>query len=343
MKKEDGDNIVLFPNVERRLVEKGIEALQDKQFREAIELLEQGYELDSDNEDVMAALVLAYFEAGALNKAKELCKEMLIVGQGDYFQIVEMYITILIQLHEYKEITKILEALIEEKEVPAEKKEHFITILQFCQRLSEQEPVQPLEEMEAETSHQEELKPGDLDLFSKTDLNEQVGIAGKLSNQNIRPFVEEISTFLSAEEGHPFLKTMLLNILREQEVTNVINVRKFGMLEKINPEELKPPHSQPNDNEAGVQLIKALEHQDPLLLESALSLLARHAFAVYPFELLPADQAAWAAAFEYTALLYLGNEPDIERLAEKYGTIAEHVSEAASWIRKVEEISYPII
>ncbi|OCA91287.1 hypothetical protein A8F94_05350 [Bacillus sp. FJAT-27225] len=344
MKEEDRDNIVLFPNVERRLVEKGIEALQNKQLSEAISLLEQGYALDPDNGDVMAALVLAYFEGGALTRAKELCKEMLLAGQGDYFQIVEMYITILIQLHEYKEITEVLEALLDEREVPAEKREHFMTILQFSQRLADNEPVPEMTEQDSEPARQETgIQPEELDLLKITDLNEQVALAGKLANQNIRPFVNRIGEYLKSAEGHPFMKTMLLNILREQEMLNEMNVVKFGLMENFIPAELPAPHSQPLENEVGRRLATELEHQDPFLLESTLSLLGRHEFAVYPFKLEPDDPAAWAAAFEYTAQVYLGNEPSVGELAGRYSTNLDAVSKAAGWIEKVEEISYPII
>ncbi|RDU36278.1 tetratricopeptide repeat protein [Neobacillus piezotolerans] len=346
MKKKGRENIVFFPDVERRLAEKGIEALHEKRFNEAICLLEQGRELDPSNSDITAALVLAYFEAGALRKAKELCKEMLMEGTGDYFQLVEMYITILIQLHEYREITEVLEALFDEREVPAEKREHFLTILQFCKRLADNDPIpaqdSELEDIE-EHSIEEQIRPGEVDFLKINDLKQQVQIAGRLAGQNIQPFIPEIATFLNDEKGHPFFKTILLNLLREQNIDSDLVIRKFGVAEKVNPVFMPALHELHQEHETGRILSEELEHRDPVLLENVLSLVQRYFFASYPFELEPGNPSAWAAAFHIIAMSYLGSPPDLQGMARMYKVKKEEVDKAIDWIRKVEEISYPII
>ncbi|WP_059171313.1 tetratricopeptide repeat protein [Bacillus sp. FJAT-27445] len=344
MKKKGRDNIVFFPDVERRLAEKGIEALQEKRYRDAIELLEQGYELDPADTDIKAALVLAYFEAGALKKAKSLCKEMLLAGTGDYFQLVEMYMAILIQLHEYREITSVLEALFDEGEVPAEKREHFQTILQFCKRMADNEPL-PSANRETEDGQEEEetIRPGEIDFFKVNDLKDQVMIAGKLASQNIQPLVPEIFRFLASEKGHPFFKTILLNVLKEQSVDSEIIVKKFGVVQTVNPVRMSALHSLPLELEASGILAGELEHSDPVLLENVLSLMQRHFFASYPIELDPKLPSAWAAAFHWIGLSYLGGSPDLGEMARIYKVKEEKVETAVNWIQKVEEISYPII
>ncbi|WP_316571825.1 tetratricopeptide repeat protein [Neobacillus sp. YIM B06451] len=346
MKKKGRENIVFFPDVERRLAEKGIEALQEKRFNEAIALLEQGRELDQTNSDIAAALVLAYFEAGALRKAKWLCKEMLMEGSGDYFQLVEMYLTILIQLHEYREITEVLEALFDEREVPAEKREHFLTILQFSKRLADNDPLpstdSELEDIE-EDSLEEQIRPGEIDLFKIHDLKEQVRIAGILAGQNIQPFLPEIARFLNDEKGHPFFKTILLNVLREQNIDSDIEVKKFGFTMEVNPVIMPVLHGLKLELETGKILAEELEHRDPVLLENVLSLIQRYYFAAYPFELEPENPSAWASAFHSIALSYLGSLHDLQGMATIYKVKKEEVEIAIQWIRKVEEISYPII
>lgn len=347
MKKNGDEKIILFPNVERRLAEKGIEALQGKNFREAVELLEQAYEFDPDNTDVMAALLLAYFEAGAFRKAKELCSEMILTDAGDYFQLTEMYLSILIQLHEYKEITDVLEALFEEREVPAAKREHFQTILQFCKRMAENEPSQKyvfdLDDPQPETEESAEIRPGELDFFNITDLKEQVVLAGKLASQPVGPLLPDIAAFLEADTGHPFLKTMLLNVLKEQQFDKPMTVKKFGEQLIVRPAELPELHLIPIEVKTVRLLEEELMHSEPVLLESVLSLVHRHYMAVYPFELKPGSPAAWAAAFHFIALAYLGSAPEMVEIAEIYQAEEGDVQKAVKWIEKVEEISYPII
>lgn len=95
------DNVIFFPGLEKKLTDLGLECLQLKKFDDAIDLLEEARVLDPENEDILIGLVMAYFEASAFKKAKELANIMLLKGIGDYFQMVDLYLTILIQLHEY--------------------------------------------------------------------------------------------------------------------------------------------------------------------------------------------------------------------------------------------------
>jgi thioredoxin-like negative regulator of GroEL len=139
------DNIVFFPGIEKRLTDKGLENLEKKKFKEAINLLEEAREYYPDNDEILIGLVLAYFEASSFQKAKALAKEMLHKGIGDYLQMVDLYLTVLIQLHEYQEIVSTVEALLEEKEIPPEKHDHFLTILQFSRRMAENRQLEPEE------------------------------------------------------------------------------------------------------------------------------------------------------------------------------------------------------
>ena len=131
------DNLIFLPGLEKRLTDKGLESLQNKRYQEAITLLEEAREHDPENSDILIGLVLAYFEAGAYHKAKNMANEMLLKGIGDYFHMVDLYLTILIQLHEYHEIVTTIEALFDEKEIPPDRHDHFLTILQFSKRMAD--------------------------------------------------------------------------------------------------------------------------------------------------------------------------------------------------------------
>ena len=72
------DNVIPFPNLERRLMEKGLESLHQNKFHEAISLLEQAIVLEPYNSDSQMGLVLAYFDAGMVDKAKQLVGKNVI-------------------------------------------------------------------------------------------------------------------------------------------------------------------------------------------------------------------------------------------------------------------------
>ncbi|MFB3165728.1 tetratricopeptide repeat protein [Neobacillus sp. 179-C4.2 HS] len=331
------DNIIFLPGLEKRLTDKGLESLQNKRYREAITLLEEAKAHDPENSDILIGLVLAYFEAGAYIKAKDLANEMLLKGIGEYFHMVDLYLTILIQLHEYQEIVSTIEALFDEKEIPPDRHDHFLTILQFSKRMADNSLQEPMEEVK-EGTHLKELK-----LSSLKNLNEQMLAISSLAEKNIRPYMDEIKEYLNSESGHPFLKTMLLTLLKEQEYDKKIEVKKFNEDVSLIPTELPDVQTQPRMKEIEKILEAKLENSDPVLFENMKGMVERIFFISYPFELKPEAARAWAAAFHLLVLDYLGGEPDVDDLADEYEISTEKIEQALAKIRELEEISYPNI
>lgn len=330
--------IIPFPNLEKRLLEKGLDHLQQKKFLEAIRFFEEALELDSANGDVYIGLVLANFEAGLLQEAKDLAEEMLRKGIGDYLQIVDLYLLILVQLSEYEEIVTAIEGLLEEREIPSEKLERFSRMLHFSRRMAEGKGDQLTEE-----ALSNEFSEKSLNLFVYQDPKDQLLLAAKLSTQNIRPYMEEIKAYLTARNGHPFLKTILLNILKEQEYEKPLQVEKLGWSQTVVPIDLPVIQSQERLKTITGILGSHLEHEDPILFENIKSLAERHFFLLYPFEPDPADPHIWAAAYHAVANEYHGIETSLKHTAASYDVSPEKVQEAVSFIRQLEEISSPNI
>jgi tetratricopeptide (TPR) repeat protein len=336
------DNVIYFPELDKRLTEKGLESLQTKNYREAIHYLETAKELDPENEDILIGLVLSYFEAASYQKAKDLAKEMLLLGMGEYFQMVDLYLTILMQLHEYGEIVATIEALLEEREIPPERSEHFITILQLSRRMAENHQ-HPDQEEKFDENAKAEIDRKPLKLTALKDPNEQMLLVSELTNKNIRPYLEEIKEYLLLESGHPLFKTMLLNLLKEQEYDQEIIVHKFRLQSRFVPLTLPDISSQPR-MEAIIKILQdKLENIDPILFQNVKSLVERHFLITYPFILEPLKPNAWAAGFHFLAFQYYGNEPQENEFADEYHISKAELEAATAMIKEIEEISYPII
>jgi len=331
------DNIVFFPGLEKRLTDKGLENLEKKKFTEAIYLLEQAREHDPENDEILIGLVLAYFEASSFKKAKSLAKEMLHQGIGDYLQMVDLYLTVLIQLHEYQEIVTTVEALLDEKEIPPERYDHFLTILQFSRRMAENR------QLDISESEPEETNVPKLNLLAIDNLNEQMLIVSNLAEKNIRPYLPEIADYLEAEAGHPFLKTILLTLLKEQEIDRELSIKKFGMERKVIPTQLPEIREEPRMKEVKTLLETRLESENPGLFENTSGMVERNFFMSYPFEFEPDNTLAWAAAFHHLAQDYLGMNSRIDQLSSEYEVSVKEIEEAIAKIEVIEKISYPNI
>jgi tetratricopeptide (TPR) repeat protein len=333
--KHHKDNIFLFPGVDKLLMEKGLTSLHNKKFSEAIGYLEEALELDPANDEISIGLIIAYFETGNLITAKHLAYKSMKQGVGDYFQLIDIYIMILLQLNEYEEIVSTIEALLEEREIPIEKLDNFTRILEFSRR-----------KLEAESTllnHTVENESVDFDLFQYENLNDQFLAVARLSHLNARSYLNGIKEYLKWEEGHPFIKTMLIQLLKEQEVDAPLEIEKFHQRLTINPVELKEIEKVLSADEIMHFIKSEIEQENPSLFESIREMVSRHSFLLFPIERKPTDPRAWSAAYHFIVLEYFGMPHSIEKLVRKYESQTPMVTEAIGLIRELEEISSPII
>ncbi|MFE8696919.1 tetratricopeptide repeat protein [Cytobacillus sp. FJAT-53684] len=338
MKKRDrkklNDKVILFPDLEKRLLEKGLEKMKQKRFREAIDLFEEANQLEPENSDVHIGLVLAHFELGSLQKAKELANDMLQKGIGEYFQIIDFYLMILVQLHQYDEIVTTIEILLEEKEIPVEKYENFARMLEFSRRMVKASTTIEVEQAPPEDYDEE------IDLFSYIDQQEQMMLAAKLAERNIRSYVDRIKNYLTSNQGDLFFKTLLLNVLSEHEYDKEIKVRKLDRELSVIPANLPAVHELP-DMELILRLLSdQIEHDDPILFENSKSLINRHFFILYPFSFDSFKENVWAAAYHSLAAEYCGIQYSYEDFALSYQVKMEEMNQAHAFLMKLEEISY---
>jgi tetratricopeptide (TPR) repeat protein len=333
--KPHKDNIFLFPDVDKLLMRKGLTSLHNKKFSEAIGYLEEALALDPDNDEITLGLIIAYFETGNLTTAKQLAYKSMKQGVGDYFQLIDIYIMILLQMNEYEEIVSTIEALLDEREIPREKWDNFTRILEFSRRKLEAESTLLHPTIENETV--------DFDLFQYENLNDQFLAVARLSHLNARSYLNGIKEYLNWTDGHPFIKTMLLQLLKEQEVDAKLDMEKFQQRLTINPVELKEIEQVLSAEEIMNFIKSEIEQDNPSLFESIREMVSRHSFLLFPIERKPSDPRAWAAAYHFIVLEYFGIPHSIEKLVPKYETQTTLVSEAIGLIRELEEISSPII
>src|SRR4051812_24376284 len=199
------DNVIPFPNLERRLMEKGLESLHQNKFHEAISLLEQATVLEPYNSESQMGLVLAYFDAGMVDKAKQLVGKMLFEGIGDYFEVMNLYLMLLVQVHKYDEVVSVLEELSVSERIPKEQFENFNRLLHFSRRMLET-PIEKENDYD-ELTHQE------LNLQQYQDPGSQMSFAAELNERNILPFLKELTEYLQSNEGGTFFKSLILNVL----------------------------------------------------------------------------------------------------------------------------------
>ncbi|RBP04323.1 M48 family metallopeptidase [Rossellomorea aquimaris] len=328
---EGKGKVVLFPGLKDRLLEKGVQALEKGEVHESSQLLTQAYELEPDNPDINTALVLSLYESKQYDKARSICKEMLLEGIGDYFEVVDMYLMILIQLHQHREVVDTINVLFDEKEVPFEKEEHFRKLLQFSEKVVNGKASIP----EEESSEEDQSS-----ILSGKSLEEQTLIVAQLVHRNIQPFVGELQAVIKDPSAHPFLQTMILNVLREHGMDKEVDVAKFGLEERVSPAALKDVFESDFFKMVTDSLDDLLAQTNPTLFQHAQDLLKRHTFLLYPFTLEEEPKAIASVYAYYTAGMFADAILEEELKGQVENTQSQWI---LTRITELEEISSPNI
>ncbi|MEH7223055.1 tetratricopeptide repeat protein [Bacillus sp. JJ1566] len=329
------EKIIPFPKLKERLMEKGLEALTNKKFNEALSLLKQAKELEKGNHEIELGIVICLFELGELEQAKENCLIMLKEDVGDYFHVLQIYVTILIQLGEYDEVKTTIQAVLDEDAIPPEYVDNLSQLLELSKRML----VTDGAEKEAEFSNEEVRDQLQHILYNEGMIGNQIAVIQSLKELNIRKYLDLLVPFLTIPEKHPVVKTIIIQLLVTNQVNEEIEVEKFGETTKVNPAKLVDPSMSPFTNKVLSILDEQLQNENPTLYETAKEIWLQHLFVLYPFTLEDEKPAMYAAALHLHSAELHGMEIENQKIEQIYGVSLFELKHTLDKLEKVERFS----
>ncbi|MBM6619783.1 tetratricopeptide repeat protein [Bacillus suaedaesalsae] len=324
-------NVIPFPNLQKRLLDKGMEALQKKNFDEALALLQQALEYDDSLDEVQFGIVICLFELGYLEEAKVNCSRMLKEDVGDYYDVLQLYLTILVQLGNYEEVESTIEAVLQEDKIPPQTVENFYKLLDFSRKMTADEDV-ILETQRVEVTR----------IIESDSVQEQWNVVQALRNERLGiaysfPILDQ---YLLDEMKHPIVKTSILQLLIEKDIFREVSVEKFGKVLKVNTAELYDMETHAFTHQVIQVLDDTLGNENPSLFEVAKEMWFRHLYVNYPFNSQPENEAIWAAGLHKVGYDLHGIDIEAEEIAELYKITIQDLLFASCRIKEIEEISF---
>lgn len=333
--KQKKNNVVLFPNLKERFLDKGMALLKEKKYHDALDMFAEAKKLNEDKAEIHLGMAICLMELGELNEAKEICKKMLLEDIGHYFTVLQIYLTILIQLREYQEVQTTIEAVLEENHLPAESAEHFYKLLEFSRKMNQNNP-DLLEDEDDDLEQTQTLYIEDL----LQDTQKQMGYVQSLKDRNVRNHLTTLMLLLEGEEVHPTIKSMILHLMIEHEVEKEVKVNKFGETMMVIPSKLQDPADVPFAKKVLNYLDDTLGNENPTLYEAVKELWIRHLYVLYPFTPQPTDVKLWAAALHIVGYSLHGISIEDEEIEAIYAQPSSSLQEVCDKIYQIEEISY---
>ncbi|WP_096202780.1 tetratricopeptide repeat protein [Bacillus sp. FJAT-45350] len=310
------ENVILFPGLVSKYVDKGMGYLKEKSYHMALKSFEETLKLEPDHPQGRLGIVLSYIELGRLQEAVEASETMLREDIGDYYDVLQVHISLLVQLGQYQEVVTMLEAVIAEDRIPSHLAESFYHLLHFSRQMIE-EPLLD-DAVIGEASFNEQLVDEAFELLKVDDpLRQWKGIQ-TLKNSEHPQLVENISIFLQEEKNDILLKSMALQLLKDRNVDDPILVTKLNQTISVIPSNLSDLEHSSFGESVEQKLRMELESENPTLLENSLEIWWHYLFAIYPIESSTDDADVWAAAVHITALESHGFDFDEVEISNTY-------------------------
>ncbi|MFY4774691.1 tetratricopeptide repeat protein [Metabacillus sp. RGM 3146] len=333
MKNDKHKKIIPFPNLKERLIDKGMEALKSKHYQEALEFFSEAKHMDEDKAEIHLGIALCLMEMGELEEAKQVCKQMLNEDIGHYFTVLQVYLTILIQLREYEEVQLTIEAVLQENQIPAESAEQFYKLLDFSRKMNQSGDFD-IEEEEPEFENWMSSN-----VFME-DPNQQIQYIQSLRDRNLVKHMDTLKSLLEEPRAHPVIKTMVLQLFMENELAKEVTIYKFGESLSVIPADLNDISDLPFTKKVLNLLDDTLGNENPTLFEAVKELWIRHLYVLFPLLPEPPEASLWAAALHKVGYGFHGIELGYEEVEEIYEISGFRLREAVEKIEKVEEMSY---
>ena len=333
MEKKKRSNVIPFPNLKERYIDKGMSLLNEKKYNEALEMFSAAKEVNEDIAEIYLGMAICFMELGELVEAKKICKKMLFEDIGHYFTVLQIYLTILIQLREYQEVQSTIEAVLEENHLPAESAEHFYKLLEFSRKMTQNQEVdlEDYDDNPEKTIYIEDVLE---------DTNKQIAYIQSLHDRNLSKHFSSLKILLENPKCHPMIKSMILHLMIENEVEKEVLVNKFGEIVTVIPAKLDDISELPFTKKVLTILDDTLGNENPTLYEAVKELWLRHLYVLYPVLPQPVDAHLWATALHVVGHEMHGISIELEEIELIDQLSLPALQAACKKIYEIEEISY---
>ncbi|MGX9135446.1 DUF3196 family protein [Rummeliibacillus sp. JY-2-4R] len=273
------ENVIVFPGTVDKLFADGKQYAENYQYDKAVESLRMALEYTEGDENLLSVYAFSLYETRNFQEAKVICEKLLAIGPQLYIETMELYLTVLMELKEFKQVETLIESLLEEDVIPPESQDKFIRIKNLNAMIADTQEEENLLEVDVEkVSGQLETDQ----FFAQTTL-EQMQQLQAIREVNVRPLKDLMVAIIEDNRAHPMIQSFALYLLVQQEVDLEVQVKKFYQELTVNPAKLLFPDEMPIAKQV-LSIVETALEKEPSTLEMVQYLLARHMFVTYPFE-----------------------------------------------------------
>jgi tetratricopeptide (TPR) repeat protein len=308
-----------------RLLDQADKHIGLSQYEEAIALIEQTFECEKPNTSTLMLYIFCLFELNRFKDVKAACEQILEISPLHSFEVMEIYVTALMQLKEFKQVEKIILTMKQNRIIPPEHLERFNRLQMLNSNVAEVQERQEQFEHPFEDDGANFEDTMEVEVFLNLSKEEQLMILHQFGDRNVRPYTMQLMDIIKHEKTHPFIQSLILILFMEQDISASIYVTKFGVTKLVNPKDLPLPIGT-HKVYAVTQKLQEHFEQQPTTLELVQTLVSKHAIVMYPFDYLDYEVEDIVGAY-------------IDYVRAMFGEEIEAKSEIQQFIESLEKLS----
>lgn len=272
------EKVIIFPKWRSYLEKSSMEALNNKNYPEALKQFDELLQLQVCNHEIILGKLICLMELGHITEALKLSESKLDEKDRNYFEYVQIYVTLLFQMNRFEEVIDQIEYELKKEQIPKRIREQFHQLYDVSKQM--RKDVQ----MEQAKKYEQKLK----EALKSNDPKNQYQWIVKLRSLKQQPFLT-IESLLQEESIHPVVKTVIFQWLQDIAYSQPISVCKFNRQQTFIPCQTAPISEVTIISET-LNLLSEVEQQNPTLYNFAKSLLYRYTYVIYPFLFPTEDQ-----------------------------------------------------
>ena len=304
------------------MVEEYIEA---GEYSEALNLLQ-----DIDDERTRYLRLVCLFGLKELKRAKEEGKVAKAIAGDTYYDVVSIYLSVLKELEEYEEAIDIVVEELSMPYIPYQYEALFNAA--YDELLLAKQEANALIETKTTIFKEEEIERV-LTNFTNEDLLYMA--IDQMQSMNIRALLYCIRPFLLNPDAPSLAKSLIIEILIDQQVDEELEIWKHDQRYEINPSYLSRTDESEAYSEIGDQLMNHLESDNPSLLLVCLEFLNYFMYDQFPRFIDEEEFALSAAAIHYYLATLQYIELDLEELSYSYGVESQEILDKIQILKQI--------
>jgi len=309
------NNIIPFPKLMETLTEKGMTALENQNYPDALQHFNQLLDINPKHPQANLGKVICLIQQNRFQDAAEICEFMLDEQMANMQEVIQVYVSILIQLEQYKKAADLLKTTLNEEKLPKTVRNYYEQMLQFCNQMLN---------TKNESISQNELEHL-VKLLNGHSFEKQMLAVKKLANHPNEKVLEQLNRYLKDDANDPIVKTVIVQELAKEKVNAALEIQKFSRRMIINPTFIQPLDNDPLIEKISNQLSEVIESKNPTLYEFSIQMLSNLVLALFPFPLPEYTPQTIAAAIHIKSERTAGFPHSIESISSMYNTDKEDV------------------